>query len=229
LIRQTPKHPSGRKLKQQILKYLQQEDFVARLDRFARLPSRKAVNPLFAFLHHNDAIVKWHTVTAMGEVVSTLALSDMESSRVVMRRLLWNLNDESGGIGWGSAEAMGEIMARHAGLAAEYANLLVSFVRQDGNYIEYEALQSGVIWGLGRLAQKRPRLLTDLPALLPPYLRSDNAAVRGTAAWAAGFLDTAETKGLLNMLVDDNTPLQLYLNCSLIKMTVGRMAREALT
>jgi len=36
---------------------------------------------------------------------------------------MWSLNDESGGIGWGAPEAMGAIMARHTGLADEYANI----------------------------------------------------------------------------------------------------------
>jgi len=53
----------------------------------------------------------------MGRVVSSLAEKDMESARVVMRRLMWNLNEESGGIGWGCPEAMGETMARSAPLA----------------------------------------------------------------------------------------------------------------
>ena len=63
----------------------------------------------------------------MGQVVSNLADTDMESARVIMRRLIWNLNDESGGIGWGSPEAMGDIMACHERLAGEYHRLLVSY------------------------------------------------------------------------------------------------------
>jgi hypothetical protein len=46
----------------------------------------------------------------MGEVMAHLADKDMESARVIMRRLMWSLNDESGGIGWGAPEAMGEIV-----------------------------------------------------------------------------------------------------------------------
>ncbi len=63
----------------------------------------------------------------MGRVAADLADRDMESARVVVRRLMWNLNDESGGIGWGSPEAMGEIMACHEGLAEEYSCILISF------------------------------------------------------------------------------------------------------
>jgi len=58
----------------------------------------------------------------------------MESARVIMRRLMWSLNDESGGIGWGAPEAMGEIMARHEQLTKEYSAILGSYIREDGKF-----------------------------------------------------------------------------------------------
>ena len=61
----------------------------------------------------------------MGVVVAGLAEHDMESARVVMRRLMWNLNDESGGIGWSSPEAMGEIMDPFPGLAPRRHEIVI--------------------------------------------------------------------------------------------------------
>jgi len=46
-------------------------------------------------------------------VISNLTEKEMESARVIMRRLMWSLNDESGDIGWGAPEAMAEIIACH--------------------------------------------------------------------------------------------------------------------
>ena len=71
------------------------------LKAILELPARQVVNPLFSFLYNTDELLKWKAVTALGAVVSNLASHDMESARIVMRRLIWNLNDESGGIGWG--------------------------------------------------------------------------------------------------------------------------------
>jgi hypothetical protein len=88
--------------------------------------------------------VKCAAVKAMGAVVAKLADHNMEAARIIVRRLMWNLNDESGGIGWGSPEAMGEILARHRGLAGEYAHILISYIREDGNYLENQVLQEGV-------------------------------------------------------------------------------------
>ena len=71
----------------------------------------------------------------MGAVVEKLAWEDMEGARVIMRRLMWSLNEESGGIGWGAPEAMAEIMARHLELAREYSHMLISYMDYEGNFL----------------------------------------------------------------------------------------------
>ncbi len=167
--------------KKKILELLCQEDFEKRLEEFLCFPARKVVNPLFSFFYSTDETIKQRAITAMGFVVSNLAEDDIESARVVMRRLMWNLNDESGGIGWGSPEAMGEIMARSRNLAEEYHCILISYIREDGNFIEHEILQRGVLWGLERLAHAWPELAKDAEPFLIPYVKSGDATLRKLA------------------------------------------------
>ena len=109
-----------RKLKPVVLSLLENPDFKNVLHEIHNLPPRKTINVLFSLLCSADKSLKEKSVIAMGEVVSKMAESDIESARTVMRRLIWSLNEESGWIGWGSAEAMGEIMARNQILADEY-------------------------------------------------------------------------------------------------------------
>jgi len=215
---------SGRGLKREVLKLLETGD----IENIYLLPPRRVVNPLFTFFHSRDETIKWRAVSVMGRVVSNLAEQDMESARVIMRRLLWNLNDESGGIGWGSPEAMGEIMSRHSGLAEEYASLLVSFIRKDANYIEFDILQRGVLWGIGRLAHARPQYLQSVPPLLLPFMKSQDANLRGLSAWTAGALASELTKGLLTRLVDDKKKINIFLEGRVVEITVGRLARDAI-
>jgi len=213
-----------RQLKKNILKLLSQKDFEKKSEEICRLPAKQAVNPLFSFLYSTDEIIKWRAVTGMGLVVSNLAGHDMESARVVMRRLIWNLNDESGGIGWGSPEAMGEIMARNSRLAEEYHNILISYIMEDGNFIEHEILQRGVLWGLGRLAHARPQLVRDAAPLLLPYMKSEDAIIRGLAAWTAGALDSQVTKPLTEYLVNDNAKIMIFSEGQLTERSVSQLA-----
>ena len=220
----------GRQIKKKILQHLQHEPFDKELDEICRLPLKQTVSPLFSFLCSIDEQIKWRAVTALGKVVSDLAASDLESARVVMRRFIWNLNDESGGIGWGAPEAMGEIMACHDGLAQEYGHILVAYMREDGFFLELEMLQRGLMWGLGRLAQVRPSLLRGKNAVthLLPYLDSSDTAVRGLAAWTLGLLQQKEAIPYLEKLFLDTGQVRHYFNRSFVDETVSHLAEKAL-
>jgi len=219
----------NRHLKKKFLALLINEEFEKSLEEICLIPVRRVVNPLFSFFYHTDELVKWRAITAMGVVVARLAHEDFESARIVMRRLMWNLNDESGGIGWGSPEAMGEIMARHDRLAKEYACILVSYINEAGNFLEHEMLQRGVLWGLGRLAHARSELVRDAAAYLPLFMRSKDAVHRGLAAWVAGAIPSEMTESLLKHLVTDEARINIFINMNLEERTVGQLAVEALS
>jgi hypothetical protein len=217
-----------RKLKKKILGLLESVNFEAELEKIGQLPASQAVNPLFSFFYNSNELIRWRAITGMGVVVSRLAEQDIESARVVMRRLMWNLNDESGGIGWSSPEAMGEIMARHDRLAREYSKILVSYADRAGNFIEHEILQRGVLWGLGRLAHARPWPEKHVVPLLLPFMRSEDAIHRGLAAWTAGAFNTELAKPLLQHLASDNTEITIFIDTQIAHRTVAQLATEAL-
>ncbi len=101
---------SRRKLKRQVLALLQREELPVILKELDALDNKAVLNPLFIALCHNLEIVRWYAISCLGVVVSSIAKSNIEDARVVMRRFLWSLNDESGGIGWGAPESMAEVM-----------------------------------------------------------------------------------------------------------------------
>jgi hypothetical protein len=145
-----------------------------------------------------------------------------------MRRYMWHLNDESGGIGWGCPEAMGEIMARNEPLAAEFWYILISYIRPDGNFLEHEALQRGVLWGVGRLARKRPQLLMDCADYLIPFLQAQDPYLRGLAAWASKTLRNKKIDAMLSRLTEDSAKLSIFSNGHLMPYSVAQLAQEAM-
>jgi len=206
-------------------------DLTAVLALVARLPPRELLNPLIGSLCNPDELSKWLAVSALGKVVAALADRELEAGRVVMRRFMWMLNDESGGIGWGVPEAMAEVMAVHAGLADEFHQVLVAQMREDGNFLELEMLQRGLLWGIGRLAQVRPELLLqrEAPRYLLPYLASADSEVRGRAAWALGQLPTDLARDELTKLTTDPAPTTIYAAGKLTSHTVGALSVQALS
>ena len=208
---------------------LGQDDFENALETLRLMPGRQAVNPLFSFLYSGEEEIRWRAVTAMGAVVGHLADTAIESARVVMRRFMWNLNDESGGIGWGSPEAMGEITAGHTGLADEFACILISYINPQGNFLEHEMLQRGSLWGVGRLAHARPLLAQPAAAFLTSFFDAPDPFLRGTAIWAAGPILDGAMRPLLKARLSDAAPLRLYRQMCMTQTTVAELANAALS
>jgi len=217
-----------RKLKKEVLALLRTDDLESVLEALCAFPARQVVNPLFGLLYHGEPLIRWRTVSAMGAVVSQLAQVEIESARIIMRRFMWNLNDESGGIGWGSPESIGEIAARHRRLADEFGGLLVSYADPEGNYLEHPVLQRGVLWGWGRLARKRPEMFQPSVTLLKPYLTSSDPYLQGVAAWAAEPLDSGTLIDQLTPLMGNAHTIDLYENQQLKTRTVGQLVHAAL-
>ena len=117
-------------LKKDVLSILQHNGLEEIFKKIAGYDFRQLINPLFSALCHREENVRWSAVFCFGRIVPQRAEQDMVSARIVMRRFLWSLNDESGGIGWGVPEAMAEVMCHSAALRKEYLHMLISYMRR---------------------------------------------------------------------------------------------------
>jgi len=224
------KKDSIRALKKQILKILESSSDYNDLLMLSGGSLLRIINSLCSFLYHKNPVIKWNAVIAMGSAVSSLAETDMESARNIIRRLMWNLNDESGGIGWGSVEAMGDILAKNRSLAPEYWPILLSYAREDGNFQEHELMQRGVLWGIGRFCQSWPEIPgDDAIKHLMPFMESDDAHVRGLAVLIMGYLKVEESILRLEELKSDENIIQIYYKDKYIDIRVKDLAEEALS
>lgn len=215
-----------RVLRSRVESLLKSGDLASQRNEWLELPPRQVVNYLLSFLFHPVERVKWRAVSALGLVVNRIAEENIESARNIMRRLMWSLNDESGGIGWGSAETMGEIMAVNETLAREYWCILTSYVRKDCNPLENALLERGVLWGIGRLAQVRPDLLEDCGSHLVPYLSSADPIHRGFALWAMSFLGFGLSPDDHAQLRADTKSVALYENGALSSWRICDLAQR---
>ncbi len=173
--------------KTRLLAVLERDDWYERIQEEAAdtKAATGMISPLLAFLSRPDK--RERAAWALGEAVAAVAEKNMEAARVILRRLMWSLNEESGNLGWGAPEAMGCILARTPSLAGEYGNILLSYVRDTGredNFLDHAPLRAGVFRGLARLAETRPDIVGAKPIVLMAGLRDGDAQVRGMAALA---------------------------------------------
>jgi len=218
----------GRELKRRVLEALETGGEETAIQALGGIPLKQLVSPLFGALHRMEPRVHWTAVKVMGAVTAGLAREDMEEARVVLRRMMWNLNDESGGIGWGVPEAMAEILTRNEALAREFVNILASYSREEANYLEHEPLQHGLLWGMVRLALVRPELLRGAKPEVGPFLRSGSPVLRGLGAYLSGLLRLDGLRADLEELARDEAVIREDLDGILPADRVGDLAVLAL-
>ena len=231
------KKESRREIKRHILKLLEQGSLDEIYHFFENNPEHLVLNALFGALCNPVETIRWNSIRGFGLVVPPLAKINIENARVVMRRFLWSLNDESGGIGWGAPESLAEIMCHCGQLRHEYLHILISYmcrdgeeIFQDGNYLELPMLQRGLIWGVGRLAQYHREEMVEQNSVekVVCYLSSSDMNVAGLAIWTLGLLNAQSTHGKIEAFVGRNDLVLIYRDNFLHEVEIGRLAEEAL-
>lgn len=224
---------SSRQIKAHLRRILADKDWVGNFTRLiSEIPPQRAISPLFAALFSTSRIMRWHAVSCFGIAASELAAENTEQVRIVLRRCTWSLNDESGGIGWGAPEAMAEILASVPRIAEEYANILVSFVleREEAcNYLEHSPLREGAYWGIARLAQARPELISPWQEHLLQAIDCETSPfILGAAALIItrpGF-NAPRTRQTLEKIEPLEENIILYWNRAFWNVAVGDLARN---
>lgn len=223
-----PQKPAGipaKSMKAEILKKLAEDDFQKAKTAIAAYPVRRVINYLISFFCHREALVRWRAIETAGYAVAGHAESDPESARVIMRRFMWMLNDESGGIGWGVPEAMGETLRLSDRLFSEYHRIFLSYVQPECNYLEHPVLQRGLLWGIARTARSRPAVRAVLSDIAP-FLASEDPYHRAYALLVFGYAGGADTKGQTDRLRGDEAIVEIYGDGEFTETTVGEISRN---
>ncbi len=170
-------------------------------------PARQALAVLMSLTGRAEPHLRGPALDALAPVAARLAAEGrLEALRERLRRLNWSLNSESGGIGWGAAEAYAQILAGAPVLMEEFAPLAVAWLDPAGHPAEEPGLLSGALAGLDRLARLRPDLLVRAAGFLGPHLGHADPAVRDLAGRLAGRLASQPRRaGGTRSSVDDNS------------------------
>lgn len=223
-----------RKTKARIRQMLLSDDWQEKIEEFREMADSSVVGPLFSLLLDPDEDVRWRAITILGITVAAMAEKDMESARIVMRRFMWHMNEESGNVGWGIPESMAETMVHHSGLADEFHKKLASYVQcpeclGDDNYMDHPPLRQAVYWGLGRLAEVRPALVRHAQADLEKAVLTEESAVsRALACWALGLVGDRRALPVLEGQADAADPVEIFRHGELERTTLGAVAREGI-
>lgn len=165
---------TNKRFKDYILNLLKTMEYPQFVPRLMEHSPKKVISVLFSAILSKDEKVKWNAVAAFGDVVKKMCDDNIDDGKVFMRRLIWMLCDECGGIPWGVPEVMGEVLSKVDVLAKEYGSLLINqVIEYKGRadlFVEYEPLRRGAYWGVARFSTNYPHIVKKyLPELLNSF------------------------------------------------------------
>ena len=183
---------------------------------------RNPFRVLLSLTYDQNELVQWRAIEATGWVVAARSRSDNDKARDTLRRLFWQMNDESGGLTWRAPELIGESLVNVPVLIPEYADLLLSFLRE-------EPFERGTHCAVCRLAHQDPKPFAGRGADLADSLGDADPAIRAYSALTLGALKNSDYRQVLQPLLDDDSQWRRYDlgSGNLETLTVGEAARAA--
>lgn len=204
--------------------WLANADFDA-IRAFAR-DKRRTMSLLTMLTYEDDRLLSWRAVDAFGRVSAIMAKSDAEYVRVHLRRLIWLLNDESGGIGWRAPEMIGEVIYHNPDLFSDFIPILVNLLDMEPEDARH--FRAGWLWAIARLAAVR---LSDARAALPwilPGLDDPDSQVRGMAIYCLRELGESLNKDKCQTLQADHGLVEIYSCPDLHTIHIAEFSRQGL-
>lgn len=187
---------------------------------YLAMEKKGVIKYVLSLLYDHYGKERWQAIEALGYIASRMSVEEPDTVRELIRRLLWSMNDESGSASWSAPEAIGEIIYGNTPLYQGFIPVVV-------NASEEEIFQRGILWALGRIAQREPSLVQEFVPLIMEQLGNKNSQVRGYAAWSLGEIGITEAIPILGSMSGDSNIVEVYEEREIKYKSVGQLAVEA--
>ena len=198
------------------------------VDRVAEIAvsKRRVLGSLVSLSFDSDPEIAWRAIEASGASARLIVREDPDTIREHLRRILWLVTEESGGICWHAPELMAEILAQIPGKFTDYVPIAASFlVTLEDEDLEH--FRPGALWAIGRLGELAREQHSELVPAVVAALESSDPQARGMAVWCLGQIERPELLSDRPELLTDDGSVDLYQERTLSRTTVGELAERA--
>lgn len=194
--------------------------------------NRKALSLLIRMAYDKETLVGWRAIKAVGRIANALVKNEPEFLRIAVRKLLWSLSDESGGIGWAAPELLGEIVHSDPEGFADIIPLIAEVYD-----IEEQTFRPGVVYALARVAEVSPEMIASYQKIIIRSLVDTNPLIRiytfdligllwplvcDKNLWSMEYKKKIES--IVNNMKNDKKVAWIYRNNDFIDIEVGELA-----
>jgi hypothetical protein len=195
--------------------------------------NRKVMSQLVRMAYDKETLVGWRAINAVGLASKELVRTNYEYLRETVRKLLWSLSDESGGIGWSAPELIGEIVSADPKRFSDIIPLIAQVYE-----IEEEVFRPGVVYALARIAETAPEQVAVYQKIVIMALTDINPLVKiyglelVMRVWQTVFLKNLWSSEYRRRVVDlvessnvDQGEAWVYKNNGFTRLDVGEVAK----
>jgi hypothetical protein len=174
-------------------------------------------------LYQTDETLRWHSVEATAILMRRQwDQGRQEKVRDYLRRLIWSISDESGGIGWSAPQTIAETVVLIPQLNEPFVNIMI-----DRSFSEPPLVKSG-LWGIGRLGARAGPSVKLFQDIILASFATNEAETLGLAAWAMGEVGFRPARSLLQTLTHRPEPVRIYVPPRFYERPLGNWAEEAI-
>ncbi len=137
------------------------------------LQSRKVFSVLVRLSYDKTTLVGWRAIKAIGHVSSLFVKNNYDFLRDAIRKLLWSLSDESGGIGWSAPEILGEIVSADPVKMSDVIPLIAEIFA-----IDERVFRPGVLYALKKISEARPESIVPFKSVVLRGLAEEDPLAR---------------------------------------------------
>lgn len=211
---------SGKKEMKAIIKGLLETGDFEEIKRLS-IQEKGVIRWLISLTYDKLDVISWRAIEAMGVVSKEISKRNPEIIRETIRKLLWSMGEESGGIGWSAAEMIGEIIRENPEMYGDIIPILWSFK-------EEEMFRPGVIRAMYRIGEVRQDLIAFILNDLQDMLIDKSPAVRGYAALIIGILRDRNYIEGLKVLLRDNNKMLFFQDGAIVEKKVSDIAKDSI-
>ena len=208
-------------IKQQISAYISARDYSAIVDYCMK--ERRAWKNLRSCLYELDDELKWPAIEAIGRLMKHWwENGEQKKVREYMRGLFWLLNDESGGIGWTSAQQIAEIICQIPELVDPYGTMVI-----DRTLGEPPLVGSG-LWAIGRQGELLEGRIDHFERMILDTFDPQDTQTLGLAAWATGESRFTPALPQLEPLTDRLETVRIFIRGVFLDKPLGVWAEHSI-
>jgi len=186
--------------------------------------NKRTLSFLTALTYDQNRLISWRAVEAFGLVASYVAESDPEYVRVHLRRLVWLLNDESGGIGWRAPECIGEVLHHKPELFSGFIPILVNLIDMEPE--DAIRFRAGWLWAITRLGEVDLESARHAQPWILPCLDDPDPQVRGMAVRCLASLKVVLPPEKIDQILADQEQVELYVSPHITSTPIAELVNR---